>query len=88
MDKQITIAKCNVDLNNIPVEVNYVPSIKLFPAYRKHSPVEYFDTPTDVEQYVVFIKEEGTKPPKVQKSNSPLRSKGFKEGIFWFRRKA
>lgn len=83
MDKNIVIAKCNVDKNNVPVDVYHVPTIQLFPAYKKNTPVEYFDKPTDLEQYLVFMKEEGTKKHRVRRTNSPKSTKESKGRRFW-----
>jgi len=70
MDTGITIAKCNVDQHNVPVEVYHIPTIKLYPAHKKNAPVEYFDKLTDIEQYCIFIKEE-RRMKRVQRINSP-----------------
>ena len=57
-DDRIIIARCNVDKENIPIEVYHIPTIKLFPAMKKNAPVEYFSKLTDLEDYRQFIGEE------------------------------
>lgn len=71
MDNGITIAKCNIDQCNIPVEVYHIPTIKLYPAHKKNAPVEYFDKLTNLDQYVMFIKEERGRRKRIQRTNSP-----------------
>jgi hypothetical protein len=85
MDNNIIIARCNVDKNNIPVEVYHVPTIKLYPAYKKNAPLEYFDKPTDLDQYVVFIKEEGTRKLKVRRTNSPPKKQSKTKRFLGFK---
>jgi protein disulfide-isomerase A1 len=87
MDTGITIAKCDVDQCNIPVEVYHIPTIKLYPAHKKNAPVEYFDKLTDLGQYVVFIKEEGSRRKRVQRTNSPSLSRGAKNKFLGLGRK-
>jgi len=74
VNDKVTIALCNVDFVIIPPErdqdVYYVPTIRLFRAGRKDSPLEYFwhDDMLEVsslEGYTNFMKEKGkynTKP--------------------------
>ena len=57
-DDKIIIARCNVDKENIPIEIYHIPTIKLFPAMKKNAPVEYFSKLTDLEEYLQFIGEE------------------------------
>ena len=78
---RITIAKCNVDQYNIPVEVYHVPTIKLYPANKKNAPMEYFDKLTDIDQDVMFIKEEGSRK-RIQRKNCPSLSKGARNWGF------
>jgi hypothetical protein len=75
MDTGITIAKCNVDQHNVPVEVYHIPTIKLYPAHKKNAPVEYFDKLTDTEQYYIFIKEERRmkRVPRINSSSTSRR---------------
>ena len=60
-DDGIVIARCNVDKENIPVEVYHIPTITLFPAKKKNDPVEYFSNLTELREYKQFIEEERTK---------------------------
>jgi protein disulfide-isomerase A1 len=53
------VAKCDATLNDIPDEVKGFPTIKLYPAGKKDSPVEYGGDRT-VESLIEFIKEKGT----------------------------
>lgn len=61
MESKITLARCDVAQNDVPVEVYHLPTIKLYPAEKKRAPVEYFGRDDDVNQYKSFIKEEGSK---------------------------
>jgi hypothetical protein len=75
VNDKVTIALCNVDFVIIPPErdqdVYYVPTIRLFRAGRKESPLEYFwhdildHEVSTLEGYTNFMKEKGkynTKP--------------------------
>jgi hypothetical protein len=84
MDTDITIAKCNVDEYNVPVEVYHIPTIKLYPAHKKNAPVEYFDKLTDLGQYFVFIKEERSRRKRVQRTNARSPSREAKNNFLGF----
>ncbi|KAF3922053.1 hypothetical protein ABW20_dc0107486 [Dactylellina cionopaga] len=58
--KKVTIAKVDATLNDVPDEIQGFPTIKLFPAGKKDKkPIDYSGGRT-VEDFVKFIKEEGT----------------------------
>lgn len=57
--KLVTIAKVDATANDVPDEIQGFPTIKLFPAGKKDSPVEYSGSRT-VEDLVQFIKENGS----------------------------
>jgi len=57
-DKKITIAKVDATANDVPDEVQGFPTIKLFPAGGKDSPITYSGSRT-VEDLVKFIAENG-----------------------------
>ena len=59
LDK-ISLARCNVAQYEVPVEVYHYPTIKLYPAGKKRSPVEYFGKEDDLDQYKAFITSEGS----------------------------
>ncbi|KAI9888547.1 MAG: protein disulfide-isomerase precursor [Vezdaea aestivalis] len=55
---KIVIAKVDATLNDVPDEIQGFPTIKLYPAGGKDSPVDYQGSRT-VEDLIVFIKENG-----------------------------
>jgi protein disulfide-isomerase A1 len=57
--KLVTIAKVDATANDVPDEIQGFPTIKLFPAGKKDSPVDYSGSRT-VEDLVQFIKENGS----------------------------
>ncbi|RVD88709.1 uncharacterized protein DFL_002885 [Arthrobotrys flagrans] len=57
--KKVVIAKVDATLNDVPDEIQGFPTIKLFPAGKKDSPIDYQGGRT-VEDFVKFIKESGT----------------------------
>ena len=57
--KKVVIAKVDATANDVPVEIQGFPTIKLFPAGKKDSPVDYQGSRT-VEDLAKFIKEHGT----------------------------
>lgn len=54
----MTIAKVDATANDVPDEIQGFPTIKLFPAGAKDSPVDYKGSRT-VEDFANFIKENG-----------------------------
>ncbi|CAO2656177.1 Nn.00g049800.m01.CDS01 [Neocucurbitaria sp. VM-36] len=59
LSKLVTIAKVDATANDVPDEIQGFPTIKLFPAGKKDSPVDYSGSRT-VEDLVTFIKENGS----------------------------
>ena len=56
--KQVTIAKVDATLNDVPDEIQGFPTIKLFPAGAKSAPIDYSGSRT-IEDLANFIKENG-----------------------------
>ena len=52
---KVQVARCNVAANDVPVDVYGVPSVKLFPAGKKHLPVEFFGSLRHLQDYEEFI---------------------------------
>jgi len=59
LSKLVTVAKVDATANDVPVEIQGFPTIKLFPAGAKDSPVEYSGSRT-VEDLADFIKKNGS----------------------------
>ncbi|KAF2443965.1 protein disulfide-isomerase [Karstenula rhodostoma CBS 690.94] len=59
LSKLVTVAKVDATVNDVPDEIQGFPTIKLFPAGKKDSPVEYSGART-VEDLAAFIEENGT----------------------------
>jgi hypothetical protein len=55
---KVTVAKIDATLNDVPDEVSGFPTIKLYPAGSKDSPVEYSGART-LEDLAAFIKDNG-----------------------------
>lgn len=55
---KVTIAKIDATANDVPDSITGFPTIKLYPAGSKNSPVEYAG-PRTVEDLVSFVKENG-----------------------------
>lgn len=55
---QVTIAKVDATANDVPDEISGFPTIKLFPAGSKDSPVTYSGSRT-IEDLANFVKENG-----------------------------
>ena len=58
VDSKVTIAKIDATANDVPDPITGFPTIKLFPAGAKDSPVEYAGART-VEDFANFVKENG-----------------------------
>ena len=56
--KKVVIAKVDATLNDVPDEIQGFPTIKLYPAGAKDSPVDYSGSRT-IEDLATFIKENG-----------------------------
>jgi len=59
LSKLVTIAKVDATANDVPDEIQGFPTIKLFAAGKKDSPIDYSGSRT-VEDLVKFIKENGS----------------------------
>ncbi|KAF2129762.1 protein disulfide-isomerase [Dothidotthia symphoricarpi CBS 119687] len=59
VSKHVTIAKVDATLNDVPDEIQGFPTIKLFAAGKKDSPIDYSGART-VEDLAKFIEENGT----------------------------
>ncbi|OAL54901.1 protein disulfide-isomerase [Pyrenochaeta sp. DS3sAY3a] len=59
LSKLVTIAKVDATTNDVPDEIQGFPTIKLFPAGKKDSPVDYSGSRT-IEDLIQFIKENGS----------------------------
>ena len=59
LSKLVTIAKVDATANDVPDEIQGFPTIKLFPAGKKDSPVDYSGSRT-IEDLAQFIKENGS----------------------------
>lgn len=59
LKKLVTVAKVDATANDVPDEIQGFPTIKLFPAGKKDSPVDYSGART-VEDLANFIKENGS----------------------------
>lgn len=57
--KLVTVAKVDATANDVPDEIQGFPTIKLFPAGKKDSPIDYSGSRT-VEDLAQFIKENGS----------------------------
>ncbi|KAF2751658.1 protein disulfide isomerase [Sporormia fimetaria CBS 119925] len=56
---KVVIAKVDATANDVPDEIQGFPTIKLYPAGKKDSPVDYSGART-VEDFIQFIKENGS----------------------------
>jgi len=59
VSKKITIAKVDATLNDVPDEIQGFPTIKLYAAGKKDSPVDYSGSRT-VEDLIEFIRDNGS----------------------------
>ena len=58
LSSQVTIAKVDATANDVPDEISGFPTIKLFPAGSKDTPILYSGSRT-IEDLAAFIKENG-----------------------------
>lgn len=58
LNEKVTIAKVDATANDVPDSITGFPTIKIYPAGAKDSPIEYAGSRT-VEDLVSFIKENG-----------------------------
>ncbi|KAF2760701.1 protein disulfide-isomerase [Pseudovirgaria hyperparasitica] len=56
---QVVVAKVDATANDVPDEIQGFPTIKLFPAGKKDSPIDYSGSRT-IEDLATFIKENGS----------------------------
>ncbi|KAF2500250.1 disulfide-isomerase [Lophium mytilinum] len=59
LSKLVTVAKVDATLNDVPDEIQGFPTIKLYAAGKKDSPIEYSGSRT-VEDLAAFIKDNGS----------------------------
>ncbi|KAF2018440.1 protein disulfide-isomerase [Aaosphaeria arxii CBS 175.79] len=79
LSKLVTVAKVDATANDVPDEIQGFPTIKLFPAGKKDSPIDYSGART-VEDLAEFIKENGShkaaaavaKEPEVEEEKEDL----------------
>lgn len=55
---KVTVAKVDATLNDVPDEIAGFPTIKLYPAGSKDSPIDY-SGPRTVEDFAAFIRDNG-----------------------------
>jgi protein disulfide-isomerase A1 len=70
LSKLVTVAKVDATANDVPDEIQGFPTIKLFPAGKKDSPVDYSGSRT-VEDLVQFIKENGSHKAEAELPKEP-----------------
>jgi protein disulfide-isomerase A1 len=56
---KVVIAKCDATLNDVPDDIRGFPTIKMYPAGKKDSPVEYTGD-RSIEDLITFVREHGT----------------------------
>jgi len=72
--ERLRIALCNTSNYPVPVELFHYPTIKLYPAWRKEYPVEYFGDKEKPECYKSFIKDEGKRPKPPSRSSTLINT--------------
>jgi hypothetical protein len=72
-DPSVVIARCNVAEEDIPVEIYHFPTVKLYPAGKKKTPVEYFGKYDGAKQLKAFMFNESLKGER-QKATSRRNS--------------
>jgi protein disulfide-isomerase A1 len=77
---QVTIAKVDATLNDVPDEIQGFPTIKLFPAGKKDSPITYSGART-AEDLAAFIKENGTHGVEPKPAGSSEDAEKPAEGV-------
>jgi len=58
LSSKVTVAKIDATMNDVPDEISGFPTIKLYPAGAKDSPVDY-SGPRTLEDLAAFIKDNG-----------------------------
>jgi protein disulfide-isomerase A1 len=69
--KLVTIAKVDATANDVPDEIQGFPTIKLFPAGKKDSPIDYSGSRT-IEDLAQFIKENGSHKVEAVAPQTPV----------------
>lgn len=75
---KVVIAKVDATANDVPEEIQGFPTIKLFPAGRKSSPVDYSGART-VDDLAKFIEENGTHKAAMPKGGAGGSAGGSSE---------
>jgi len=73
-NSHVTIARCNVAENDVPVRIYDIPTVELYPAGQKRRPVHYFGNTDNIEEYIEFIESEGpqdTRFKPLSRRNTP-----------------
>jgi len=71
---KLRIALCNTSDYPVPtIELFHYPTLKLYPAWRKEFPVEYFGDKDNAECYKAFIKDEGQRSKPPSRSNTLMK---------------
>lgn len=79
---KVTIAKIDATRNDVPDEIEGFPTIKLYPASSKDSPVDYIGSRT-VEDLIGFVRDNGKHhvDPYATESSSADTAKASTENI-------
>ncbi|KAI8939760.1 hypothetical protein NX059_003503 [Plenodomus lindquistii] len=80
LSKLVTVAKVDATLNDVPDEIQGFPTIKLFPAGKKDSPVDYSGSRT-VEDLVQFISENGSHKAQAVYAAAAEKAEEVAEGL-------
>ena len=75
----VLIARCNVAKTAVPVALQHIPTIQLYPVGRKSKPLEYFGRKGEMERYVNFMQEEVGNIKSVSRRNSERSQESEKE---------
>ncbi|KAF2177419.1 protein disulfide isomerase [Zopfia rhizophila CBS 207.26] len=70
LSKLVTVAKVDATANDVPDEIQGFPTIKLFPAGKKDSPIDYSGSRT-IEDLAQFIKENGSHKVEAAPAEKP-----------------
>ncbi|CBX98028.1 hypothetical protein IAQ61_010132 [Plenodomus lingam] len=77
--KLVTIAKVDATANDVPAEIQGFPTIKLFAAGKKDSPIDYSGSRT-VEDLIKFIQENGSHKVEVDYTPPPPETAEEEDG--------
>lgn len=78
--KLVTIAKVDATTNDVPDEIQGFPTIKLFPAGKKDSPVDYSGSRT-IEDLITFIQENGSHKVQAVYAEAVEKAEEVAEGL-------